>query len=45
MMPGILQAMCANTAAVRVLEKAGLQRTGEFDFDSEQRGILYKIRF
>lgn len=39
------RAMCANTASIRVLEKAGLQCTGEFDFDSEQRGVLYKIRF
>lgn len=37
------RAMCANTASIRVLEKAGLQHIGSFDFDAENKGVLLHI--
>lgn len=37
------RAMYANTASVRVLEKMGMQRIGEFDFDAENKGVFFRI--
>jgi len=37
------RAMRANAASVRVLEKAGLQHMGSFDFDAENKGVLLRI--
>lgn len=37
------RAMISNTASIRVLEKIGLVFEKEFDFTSNDRGVIYKV--
>lgn len=37
------RAMSENTASIKVLEKIGLQFQKKFDFDKENKGVIYKI--